>query len=227
MNPRKKWDLRLNADSASEDSSDDIMPDHDPRAVAPIPRPLPTPPSFPPPIRDDFVEFPPPMPSPEDSSHETPPRFIRSQAARRTSEILRALESDSDESFSYPDSNESRPEPPPPAISESSSESDSDSPRRPPVLKTLRQSNPIPLQHVPKQAGKRRFVKTVKAIYDFFQGDYPMATILQAIHGCAGDYKKAVVRLTQGFTGTHILQIPAMQADGPSSTDLRIYLRGK
>jgi hypothetical protein len=78
---------------------------------------------------------------------------------------------------------------------------------------------------VPK--GKREFLKTVKAIHGFFQGDYSMQVILQAIHACAGDYRSAVVKLTQGFGGAPILEIPPTGPGKASAEAVRRYLRGQ
>ena len=70
------------------------------------------------------------------------------------------------------------------------------------------------------------YVDTVKAIHDFFQGTYSIETILQAIHGCAGDYRAATKKLVSGFRGCSILEIPTTVQASITPDQLRRYLRG-
>jgi hypothetical protein len=234
MKPKKKWDLRLNADSYSDDSSDDGLQPHDPHipdisTVIPPPPAVSKPrlPSFVPPVlssddsgddansdhSSEFVSVFPPPPSGPDSPH-----FVPSAAARRTRELLHALSSDN--------------EVPPPSIASvdvPSDTSDSDTEPAPPskrVLKTLRHRDEPPVVKAPKSSRKKAFLKTVKSIHEFFKGEYPIPVILQAIHGCAGDYKRAVVKLTQGYTGTPILKMPVSGEGCASPSEIRVYLRG-
>jgi hypothetical protein len=97
------------------------------------------------------------------------------------------------------------------------------------VLRTLRKrpasdlKAPVLFENRNRKPTKRRFLDVVRSIYDFFQGDYSIQIILQVIHSCAGDYKAAVVKLTQGEIGTPILEMP-IGTNNPSV--LKRYLRG-
>ena len=96
--------------------------------------------------------------------------------------------------------------------------------KRKPTSKPV--TKPIPNPAPVKKSKKDVFVKTVKAIYDFFQGTYTIETILQAIHGCAGDYRTATKKLISGFRGCNILEIPTTAQGNITPAELRSYLRG-
>jgi hypothetical protein len=69
------------------------------------------------------------------------------------------------------------------------------------------------------------FSKTVLQIHHFFQGQFDVALILQAIHACAGDYRRAVVKLAEGFSGCNLLEMPP--TDEFSKGSLRRYIEGR
>jgi hypothetical protein len=197
---KKRWNFRLDAEPSS-DSSDDVTPE-----------PL------------DPIEVPPPPPPDSSSSEPTPPRYSHLAETRSAVALLRKLDSDlSGDSF---DLSGDGPDPPDLAAAEVESPAfDSERPRV--VMRSLKQHPAEVTAPKQKRPGKRVFEATVRTIHDFFQGDISIVRILQAIHACAGDYQAAVVKLTQGFQGRSILEIPVVEQGKPTAAALREYLRGK
>ena len=206
MQGRRKWNFRIDAESSSE-SSDDVMPE----PLAPI-------------------EVPPPPP--DLSSSEPTPRYQPSAEKRTAVAILQKLDSDfSGDAFDL-SADDSDPLPPPVAAAAPSPMEEVESPpfssERPrSVIRSLKQRPADVAAPKNKKPGKRVFETTVRAIHNFFQGDISIVRILQAIHACAGDYHAAVVKLTQGFQGRSILEIPIVEQGKPTAAALREYLRGR
>jgi hypothetical protein len=220
----RKWDFRLDAVPSDHSYSDDLPPE-------PL-QPLDIPPAKPFISSDDSDSA-----NTSLSSDHPPARnfilsddsesFSPSASARRSTDLIRSLESTDDTIGDVPEI------PPPPAVEFGSSEpTDSDSDQIPIHYTTLKQP-PAGVSHRPipprqrKPSVKQQTLKTVNAIHHFFQGDYSIAVILQAIHGCAGDYKAAVVKLTQGFRGSPILEVPPTGPGNALPQAVQKYLRGR
>ena len=212
---RRKWNLRNGASLSSQsDSSDDGSPEE----------------GF---NKDHTLEA-----LPENDDSTTPSPFM-SKGARKASELLKALDEFNTVSREREarEQREAVPEKeiaalePPVIAAESDTESSAESPEEEsvPMQESKAKEKPAPKRKEPvtlnPETKEAKYRRTVQAIYDFFQGEFSIQVILQAIHACAGDYRAATVKLSQGFTGCSILEIPTVAGD-VSRTALRTYLRG-
>lgn len=236
----RRWDLRnggglLSGSSSNNSSSSDDIPPEEREPIDPPP----------PEISFDSTMFLSESDSLSDSSSDKEPH-VMSEGAKKSNHLLEVIDelNEATRARIEATSEHSETEPPSTSISLSSSDPDEteyeiseDEPRSEPVrgrvMTSLTRTPPTkaqketPKQSRPKESDRKKmYVDTVKAIHEFFQGTYSIETILQAIHGCAGDYRAATKKLVTGFRGCSILEIPTAAQSSITPDQLRKYLRG-
>ena len=194
---KKKWDLRNGASLSSGSDSDDASPEEGFQANRAM---------------DSLSQ----LISKLDSDSPEPEPYKMSKGAQKAGELLKALDEFNDVTREKQAHSEEEEPLPPEIAAESGPPSDAE--------QSVPEKRAVP-HAVRHHRTDSKFVDTVMAIHDFFQGEFSVQVILQAIHACAGDYRAATVKLSQGFTGCSLLEIPTVAGD-ISRSALRAYLRG-